>query len=194
MRGQVWAGLRIAALCGVAMGLFLAKSAHAQAHSPLGPQNPRLQAVAPAPSEEILLTLELAGEGAKNLSLTRADLLALPQTTFSTTTIWTEGRESFTGPTLADTLSLLGEVPQGAQIDMRAINDYQVTVDHDLLSAKFPIIALLRNGAPFSVRDLGPLWVVFPYDSEELYREGGAYSMSIWQLVGIRVSPARAPT
>ena len=47
----------------------------------------------------------------------------------------------------------------------------------------------LRNGGRMSVRDKGPLWIVYPFDSSEEYQAELIYSRSIWQLVRIEVLP-----
>jgi hypothetical protein len=33
-----------------------------------------------------------------------------------------------------------------------------------------------------SLREKGPLWVIYPYDSDPAYRTEETYSRSIWQL------------
>ena len=40
----------------------------------------------------------------------------------------------------------------------------------------------LRNGEPMSVRDKGPLWVVYNFDSNPEFQTEVMYSRSIWQL------------
>ncbi len=50
-----------------------------------------------------------------------------------------------------------------------------------------PIIAYLQNGNPMSVRDKGPLWVIYPYDDNPDYQSEVTYSRSIWQLDRITV-------
>lgn len=36
-----------------------------------------------------------------------------------------------------------------------------------------------------SVRDKGPLWVIYPYDSDPALQSEVTYARSIWQLVRI---------
>jgi hypothetical protein len=38
------------------------------------------------------------------------------------------------------------------------------------------------DGKTMSVRDKGPLWIIYPYDSSADYRTEVVYSRSIWQL------------
>jgi hypothetical protein len=51
-----------------------------------------------------------------------------------------------------------------------------------------PIVASKIDGAPFSLREKGPLWVVFPYDQDPRYRTEAIYALSIWQLTEVHVS------
>jgi hypothetical protein len=43
------------------------------------------------------------------------------------------------------------------------------------------------DGNAMSVRDKGPLWVIYPYDSDAAYRTEVIYSRSIWQLDRLEV-------
>ena len=45
----------------------------------------------------------------------------------------------------------------------------------------------LETVETMSIRDKGPLWVVYPYDSSADYRTEVIYSRSIWQLDRIEV-------
>lgn len=114
------------------------------------------------------------------LELDRDMLAALPVTTFETSTIWTNGVHSFTGVALADLAQILG-VTDG-QFLATAINDYTVEIPLADATEGGPIIAYLMDGAQMSVREKGPLWVIYPYDADADYRSEVIYSRSIWQL------------
>jgi hypothetical protein len=45
-----------------------------------------------------------------------------------------------------------------------------------------PIVAYLMNGEEMSIRDKGPLWVIYPYDSDADFRSEVVFTRSIWQL------------
>lgn len=144
------------------------------------------RATGPAGSSPVLLEL-VPPDGNEPLRLTRAELEALPQAGFETTTIWTGGRTRFSGPRLADVLAL-------AQLGGKAVlavaeNDYSVRIPADAVGPDVPIVALRLNGEPFGRRELGPLWIVFPYDSDPAYQSEVVYSMSIWQLIRIQPDP-----
>lgn len=114
------------------------------------------------------------------LSLDLAELRALPETTFETSTIWTDGVHTFTGVALVDLMAELG-VEDGTLI-ATAINDYTVEIPVSDAVEGGPIIAYLMDGNEMHVRDKGPLWVIYPYDSDADYRTEVIYSRSIWQL------------
>ena len=112
-------------------------------------------------------------------------LMALDATVIETTTIWTEDVQVFQGVALAVLMETL-DVTQGTLL-ATAINDYTVEIPVSDAVAGGPIIAYMMNGSSMSVRDKGPLWVVYPYDSSAEYRSEVTYSRSIWQLDRIEV-------
>jgi len=138
-----------------------------------------------AQAEQVLL--RLTGP-AGSLALTRADLDALPQQDFDTTTIWTEGVRHFSGPALADVVALVGLT--GLPLRLSAANDYAVDFAAADLGPTAPIIATRIDGAAFSARQKGPLWLIYPFDAEDEYRTEAIYARAIWQLVAIE---ARTP-
>ena len=117
------------------------------------------------------------------LSLETLD--AMDQVTFTTTTIWTDGDVEFSGVPLK---ALLDHVEaDGSTVEMVALNDYAVSMPIDALEDTAPIVATRMNGETMSVRDKGPYWVVFPYDSDPKYRTEPIYALSIWQLNRLKV-------
>ncbi len=121
----------------------------------------------PARADEVLLTITgNVTDGTR--ALTDADLLALPQISFETSTIWTDGVLRFSGPSVASVLEAAG-AGEG-DITFAAVNDYVVSMPRDVVEAGAPIIANRIGGEPFSRRDKGPLWIVFPYDSDARFR------------------------
>ncbi|MBT8411547.1 MAG: molybdopterin-dependent oxidoreductase [Octadecabacter sp.] len=132
---------------------------------------------------ETLLTVTHDGE------VQTYDLDALQEmgaATFETETIWTDGAQSFTGVPLTALVEDL-DLDDGVLL-ASAINDYTVEIPVSDAVEGGPIIAYLNNGAPMSVRDKGPLWIVYPYDSNPDYQSEQIYSRSIWQLDRIETS------
>lgn len=117
-------------------------------------------------------------------SFDRAALEALPQQSFTTTTIWTDGPLSFSGPPLRVVLAAAGIT--AGRVELNALNDYAVELDLAKTTATAPIIATRQNGQAFDVRENGPLWVVYPYDSTPDFQTEPVYASSVWQLVSVR--------
>lgn len=137
----------------------------------------------PAPSGEPVLTITGAigktnqGDAAV---FDMAMLEAMPMTRFETATIWTEGTHSFEGVALNDLLAAVGS--HGGTISAKAINDYSITIPIADAAPGGPVVAYRMDGAAMSVRDKGPLWIVYPYDSDRKFQSEVIYSRSIWQL------------
>lgn len=124
-------------------------------------------------------------ETGTEMSLTLQELDALPQVTFNTTTIWTDDNVAFQGPSLHDVLVASGMT--GQELTLTALNDYAIEMPAPNDGASYPIVATRMNGEAMSVRDKGPFWIVYPYDSDLLFRSEEIYSRSIWQLDKIQV-------
>ena len=114
-------------------------------------------------------------------------LVRLGTTEFETETIWTDGPQTFVGVELVDLLAALEA--EGDILRAVALNDYAVEIPVSDAVEGGPIIAFLRNGEEMSVREKGPLWLVYPYDSAAEYRSEVTYARSIWQLARIEVQP-----
>ena len=113
-------------------------------------------------------------------------LKALPAERFETETIWTEGPQQFEGVSLAALLDHVGAT--GSTIRAVALNDYAVSIPVGDAVEGGPIVAYMRNGAEMSVRDKGPLWIIYPFDDNEIYKSEEYYSRSIWQLDRIEIA------
>ncbi|MEP2530362.1 oxidoreductase [Shimia sp.] len=115
-----------------------------------------------------------------NIQFSLDELQAMGTVTFETTTPWTDGVQTFEGVPLAALVSAL-QLEYGF-LEATAVNDYSVNFPVDEAMAEGPVVSFLRNGKPMSLRDKGPLWIVYPYDSDADYRTEIVYSRSIWQL------------
>jgi hypothetical protein len=147
------------------------------------------QAEMAAPTGEVVLTVGGAiaeSNSPEGASFDMEMLMALPKSGFDTTTTWTEGPHRFEGVPLKAVLDAVGGT--GATITATALNNYSVEIPLDVIEDEVPIIAYHIDGEPFSRRDKGPLWIVFPYDAGEKYQTELVYGWSIWQLAGLTVS------
>ena len=136
-------------------------------------------------ADDTRLVLDAKGDGTALRSFTDSDLMALPQVTFTTSTIWTTAAAQFSGPSLASVLAASGAAD--GDIRTTAINDYKVDIPRVWIEPASPIIATRIDGAPFGIREKGPLWVVFPFDSDDRFQTEEVYSFSIWQLTQIQI-------
>lgn len=109
-----------------------------------------------------------------------AMLEALPQHSFTTHTPWHERPVKFTGPLLADLLA--ATKAQGKTISASAINDYTIRIPLADAQVHGVIVARLLDDKPIAVRDKGPLFVIYPFDSKVELRSSTYYERSIWQL------------
>lgn len=143
----------------------------------------------PAPTEEVVLTVTGAIEAKTaedRAELDLAGLEAMGTVTLQTSTIWTDGTITFRGVPLKTFLDRLGA--KGSTLHITALNDYSVDVPvSDAVAEGGPILAFEANGKPLSVRDKGPIWLIYPYDSEAAFRTEVIYSRSIWQIARIEV-------
>lgn len=131
-----------------------------------------------AQAEPILTVTPDAGGAV--LELDRTALQNLPRVTIRTSTIWTEGVVEFEGVSLA---TLVAEAGMDAEaMSFVALNEYAVTIPLADAVEGGPIVADTMNGAPMSVRDKGPLWLIYPFDDNSDYQSEQYYSRSIWQL------------
>lgn len=143
------------------------------------------------PQDEVLLTVSGAiaetNTEAGEAVFDRAMLEALDPVIIETSTIWTDGVQRFRGVPLVTLLDRLGA--EGTILRALALNDYAIEIPVSDAVEGGPIIAFERNDEPMSVRDKGPLWVIYPYDAVPEYKSERIYARSIWQLVSIEVLP-----
>lgn len=112
-------------------------------------------------------------------------LKAIGDTHIRTATPWTMGETEFVGvpfKKLFDTVSV-----QGKKVTVTALNDYSATMNVSTLTENNAILAYEMDGKLLSVRDKGPLWVIFPFDADTRYRTDEYWSKSVWQVKSITI-------
>ena len=102
-----------------------------------------------------------------------------------TSSIWTEGTHRYKGVMLRDLVDFLAIGP--FILRFHALNDYAVEVPAGEATEAAPILAYEMDGTAMTVRDKGPIWVMYPFDDGAEYRTDTLYSRSIWQLDRIDV-------
>ena len=114
-----------------------------------------------------------------------AMLEQLPQQSFVTATPWYAMARKFTGPLLRDVLAACGA--SGTTLRATALNDYRVDLPVEDTQRFDVLLARLLDDKPMAVRDMGPLFIIYPFDSRAELRSTVYYSRSAWQLKTIEV-------
>ncbi|MFK7855029.1 MAG: hypothetical protein AB8B79_12980 [Granulosicoccus sp.] len=117
--------------------------------------------------------------------ITRAMLESLPSVEFDTTTPWADGIQNFVGVRISDLFDFIGASSQSYVAE--GLDDYKFTIT-DIDVERYPIIiAYLHNGSPMSVRKLGPLRIMFPFDDYPELLTPKNQSSAVWQLIKLEL-------
>lgn len=140
------------------------------------------------PSGRVVLTISGQITHTNHNQFTQFDaamLDALPQREIVTHSPWYEGPNTFSGPLLRDVLQAVGA--QGQELVLQALNDYRAIVPVSDAQRFDAILAQRMNGQELTVRDKGPLFLIYPYDSLSELQSTVYYGRSVWQVVQIEV-------
>lgn len=142
----------------------------------------------PARAEDpgpVILTIDGAtGDGMAH-TFTMKELAALPAAGFSTATPWHTGTQRFDGVSMTDLMGTVGA--KGKVAHVRALDDYKSDIPVADFAKFKPILAFKHNGAPMPVRDKGPLFILYPFDSDAELRSETYYTRSPWQVATITI-------
>lgn len=113
-------------------------------------------------------------------------LRALPQHDVVDTLGFVKEPSRYTGPLLRDVLAAVGV--SGSTIKATALfNSYHAELPFEHVIKFDVIIACFMDGKPIPVRTLGPLIIVYPFDSHPELKTDAYYSFCVWQLRTIEV-------
>lgn len=115
-----------------------------------------------------------------------AMLERLSQRSIHTETPWYSAARSFSGPLLRDVLAAAGA--KGKTLRLVALNDYRVEMPFDDAQRYDVVLARQLDGKPMSVREKGPLFVMYPFDTQPELRNAVYFSRCIWQLRSIELA------
>jgi hypothetical protein len=142
----------------------------------------------PAPTGAVVLTVtgRIANTNAgRTAEFDMAMLEALPGRTAKVNTPWAEGVNAFQGPLTRAVLEAVGA--QGTKLKVTALNDYSAEVPAEDFIKFDVILALKKNDAYLPVRNQGPIFVIYPFDTNpNLYNEV-YFGRSVWQVKSIEV-------
>jgi hypothetical protein len=115
----------------------------------------------------------------------RAMLESIGMETIETTTPWYSGPVKFEGISLDKLMKRIGA--SGERAVFVALNDYSSEIPIEDFAKYNVILALKRNGEYMPVRDKGPLFVIYPFDSKPELKNQTFYGRSVWQVAKIVV-------
>lgn len=115
-----------------------------------------------------------------------AMLESMEQEEFETTTPWYTGPVRFDGVRMTRLLDAVGAT--GSSVTVVALNDYTTDIPTSDFEKYGVILALKRDGVYMPIRDKGPLFIVYPFDSMAELKSQQFYSRSAWQVAKIVVN------
>jgi hypothetical protein len=110
---------------------------------------------------------------------------ALGEVSFSTATPWYDGPHKFEGALLAKLLDVVEAT--GDRLVVTALNDYVTEIPIEDARKFGVILALKRDGQYMPVSDKGPLFIIYPFDSNPELKAQVYYKRSAWQVSRIEV-------
>lgn len=114
-----------------------------------------------------------------------AMLKALGMHTVSTHTPWTEGVAQFSGPLGRDLLEAVGA--SGDTLVVKALNDYVAELPVSDFIDNDVILAMKRNGERLTVRNFGPIFILYPFDGHPELQTEMTRFRSVWQIASIDI-------
>ncbi|WP_421590782.1 molybdopterin-dependent oxidoreductase [Shinella sp. M27] len=101
-------------------------------------------------------------------------------------TPWTKGKIEFSGPLLKSILEAAGA--EGSTLKVKALNDYAADVPIEDATKIDTMLATRMNGETMSIRDKGPLFLIYPFDIDSSLYNEKYFSRSVWQIKEIEVT------
>ena len=102
-----------------------------------------------------------------------------------TKTPWHDGVTEFSGVRLDKLIAFVGA--QGRFVTAVALNDYMTKIPIEDFSDFRVILALKRDGKYMTVRDKGPLFIIYPFDDDPSLRSQVYFGRSAWQVTKLIV-------
>lgn len=112
-------------------------------------------------------------------------LIELEQGQIETVNPWADGMNTYSGPLGTAILEAVGA--QGDQLVLQALNDYSAPVPASDLAEFSTVFATHQNGRRLSVRDRGPLFLIYPFSSYPELESERYHNRSVWQIDRIQV-------
>lgn len=123
------------------------------------------------------------GDGKADFDMAMLD--ALTQRTTATHSPWYDGSKTFAGPLGSALLAAVGA--SGKTLKVTALNDYVSEIPASDFVSYPVILATSLDGEPMSVREKGPIFIIYPFDEQPALDNETYYGRSAWQVKSIEV-------
>ena len=142
----------------------------------------------PRPEGPVILTVDGAithtnAPGAAEFDLAMLEQLGLVR--LRSWTPWNEGEADFEGISAQRLMEAVGAT--GSTVQARALNDYESIIAlADFV--RYPVLLATRvDGRQLTVRNKGPIWIVYPWSAHPELDDLPTRRKSVWQLRSLRV-------
>ena len=143
----------------------------------------------PLPRGKVILTIfgKISLKNtAESAQFDREMLENLGMTGFTTNTPWYVIPVKFEGIRLDRLMDVVGA--SGEQLRAKALDDYTTEIPIADFTRYQTLLAMKRDGNYMPITDKGPLFIVYPYDSEPELKHQRFYSRSAWQVSRMTVT------
>lgn len=142
----------------------------------------------PTPAGPVVLEVSGAIANTNSDSAAKFDLAmldGLPNADTTTKTPWYDGEKTFSGPLGSALLDAVGA--SGTTMVVTAINDYVTEIPVNDFRDFAVVLATKIDGQLMSVRDKGPIFVIYPFDDRPELNNETYYGRSAWQVKSIEI-------
>lgn len=168
--------MKLVPIAGLLIGLLLSPTTTALADNLDAPNGPVILQVTGA--------IANTNDGAA-ADFDMAMLNKLPGRVTTTKTPWYDTAQTFAGPLGASLLNAVGA--SGTMLRVTALNDYVSEIPIADFKDYPVILATTLGGQEMSVRDKGPIFVIYPFDEQPSFNNETYYGRSAWQVKSIEV-------
>ncbi|MEQ1771557.1 MAG: hypothetical protein ABL879_17155 [Devosia sp.] len=149
-----------------------------------------LSAAAELPHPAGPVILEISGliantNLAGNADFDMAMLNSIESRTTTTSAPWYDGAHAFSGPLGSAVLNEVGA--SGTMLRVTALNDYVTEIPVSDFMDYRVVLATALDGQVLSVRDKGPIFIIYPFDESPELNNETYYGRSAWQVKSIEV-------
>ena len=137
----------------------------------------------PAPNGKVILSISGKISVTNDNGAARFDrdaLEALGLTEITTTTPWYDAPMKFEGIRLDRLMKVVGAT--GEKLQAKALDDYATEIPIADFESYKTLLALKRNGEFLSVKDKGPLFIVYPFDDNPVLKHQRFFSRCAWSV------------